>query len=78
MLAFAHHREILDGLENALKEGGKRRCGYIRIEGRTPAAKRPDLVANFQQDDKIRVALLSIEAAGVSFERCIALFKARI
>lgn len=36
----------------------------IRIDGATPAAERTRLVAAFQQSPGVRVALLSVTAAG--------------
>lgn len=38
---------------------------YIRIDGGTPPASRPELVASFQNDPTCKVALLSLTAAGV-------------
>merc|ERR1712019_221012 len=37
---------------------------YVRIDGSTMASKRPELVKSFQEDESIRVAFLSITAAG--------------
>jgi len=34
VLMFAHHKVILDGLEESLK---KKKAKYIRIDGRVPA-----------------------------------------
>jgi len=62
-IIFAHHQHVLDYLEAALS---KRLAGdghrYIRIDGKTNAAKRVDLVKAFQTDPACRVALLSITA----------------
>jgi SWI/SNF-related matrix-associated actin-dependent regulator 1 of chromatin subfamily A len=60
-LVFAHHRDVLDAIEGHLQ---RRRVGRIRIDGRTRAADRADLVDLFQSDDTVRVAVLSITAAG--------------
>eukprot|EP00020_Sapocribrum_chincoteaguense_P001106 CAMPEP_0170737938 /NCGR_PEP_ID=MMETSP0437-20130122/4389_1 /TAXON_ID=0 /ORGANISM="Sexangularia sp." /LENGTH=977 /DNA_ID=CAMNT_0011076349 /DNA_START=12 /DNA_END=2945 /DNA_ORIENTATION=+ len=60
-LVFAHHRDVLDAIEGHLQ---RRRVGRIRIDGRTRAADRADLVDLFQTDDSVRVAVLSITAAG--------------
>lgn len=44
----------------------KSRCDYIRIDGRTGAALRAELVERFQDagNRRLRVALLSITACG--------------
>lgn len=60
-LLFAHHHVMLDGLENKLKALSAR---YIRIDGKTPQGQRAGLVQQFQQDEAVRVALLSITACG--------------
>lgn len=38
---------------------------FIRIDGKTPPSDRSRLVNLFQDDDSVRVAILSIRAAGV-------------
>ena len=38
--------------------------GYIRIDGSVPSSERAQLVRKFQTDPAIRVAVLSIQAAG--------------
>ncbi|KAF4689382.1 hypothetical protein FOZ60_001715 [Perkinsus olseni] len=69
MLVFAHHRSMLDKLEEKVdgilrvkgSSAGKN-YGLIRIDGQTPQTKRPELVKKFQEDEDIRVAVLSITA----------------
>jgi len=61
-LIFGHHHCVLDALERRLRERSK---GFVRIDGRTAATQRPMLVASFQEDPGVRVAVLSITAAGV-------------
>lgn len=62
-LVFAHHQVVLDAVQQYLE---KRKVSFIRIDGKTDPRKRQDLVNAFQDDAKgIRVALLSITAAGV-------------
>lgn len=61
-LLFAHHHSILNALERKLGELG---VDFIRIDGKTAPAQRPESVARFQGEDGVRVALLSITAAGV-------------
>lgn len=60
-LVFGHHHSTLDLLERKLSEDG---IAYIRIDGSTPPGKRPKLVERFQEDEQVRVAVLSITAAG--------------
>lgn len=61
-LFFAHHAELLDAAAATLK---KRKIQHIRIDGSTPSTARGKLVETFQTVDAVRVAVLSIKAAGV-------------
>lgn len=58
---FAHHLAVLDGLEAAVRA---KKAKYIRIDGSTPSSQRQDLVNAFQSQDDVRVAVLSVTAAG--------------
>eukprot|EP00917_Polyrhabdina_sp_WS-2016_P032907 GHVP01070089.1.p1 GENE.GHVP01070089.1~~GHVP01070089.1.p1 ORF type:complete len:823 (-),score=120.03 GHVP01070089.1:1945-4413(-) len=60
-LVFAHHAEMLDGLEKALR---KLKTGFVRIDGKVPTDKREGLVKHFVAERDCRVALLSITACG--------------
>ena len=40
-------------------------CRYIRIDGATPPTVRSGLEESFQKNEDVRVAILSIRAAGV-------------
>ncbi|CAE7588107.1 ZRANB3 [Symbiodinium natans] len=60
-LIFGHHHLMLDALEEKLQRA---HYGYIRIDGRTTASDRPKLVSRFQEEESVRVAVLSITAAG--------------
>merc|ERR1712039_429125 len=60
-LLFGHHHATLNTVEDKLRELG---VGYVRIDGGTPPAKRPELVTRFQDETIVRVAVLSITAAG--------------
>ena len=62
MLVFAHHRKVLETLANGILRDIK----YIRIDGTTPAKDRQSRVTTFQNDAKVRVALLGITAAGIA------------
>lgn len=42
----------------------RKKVKFIRIDGSTPAQTRGDLVNKFQQNSDVRVAILSINAAG--------------
>ena len=71
MLVFAHHQDVLDGLEKILVEN---KYGTIRIDGKTPAGMRQPKVDCFQNDPNCRVAILSITAAGVGLTLTAASF----
>lgn len=58
---FAYHRVTLDAVEEAVSQAN---ISYMRIDGSTPAMKRNDNVEAFQNDDSMRIAILSIGAAG--------------
>ncbi|KAK1380462.1 SWI/SNF-related matrix-associated actin-dependent regulator of chromatin subfamily A-like protein 1 [Heracleum sosnowskyi] len=61
-LIFAHHQPMIDSIHQFLL---KKKVGCIRIDGGTPAASRQALVTEFQENDSISAAVLSIRAAGV-------------
>jgi SWI/SNF-related matrix-associated actin-dependent regulator of chromatin subfamily A-like protein 1 len=58
-IVFAHHLEMLDGLEEYFKEEG---VALVRIDGSTPSSARSSLVREFQESEGTKVALLSITA----------------
>ncbi len=62
-IVFAHHQEVIDGITEYVTK--KLKLSYIRIDGGTPQADRQGLCRSFQEDSNVRVALLSITAAGV-------------
>eukprot|EP00434_Breviolum_minutum_P046790 symbB.v1.2.043082.t1/scaffold12269.1/size1102/1 len=47
-LLFAHHHILLDALEEKLKS---LETQFIRIDGKTPQQRRPELVEKFQTQD---------------------------
>ena len=53
--------EILDGLEDVVS---KKKVQYIRIDGSTPSRERQLRVSSFQESSSVRVAILSVTAAG--------------
>jgi len=59
-LLFAHHLPMLDVIESELKSL-KIRC--IRIDGDTPTKDRALYVKQFQEDDAVRAAVLSLTCA---------------
>lgn len=61
-LVFAHHQSMLEAIHQFLK---KKKVGCIRIDGSTPASSRQALVSDFQGNNEIKAAVLSIRAAGV-------------
>jgi SNF2 family DNA or RNA helicase len=56
-LLFAHHQVMLNVVERVLRI---KKIKFIRIDGRTPMTKRPQLIRSFQGDQSIKCALLSI------------------
>ena len=61
---FAHHKTVLNALEQwaaRIKNGALK---YIRIDGQTPTPERARLVNIYQSDPTYRVAFLSMTAAG--------------
>eukprot|EP00929_Paragymnodinium_shiwhaense_P087402 TRINITY_DN4758_c0_g4_i1.p1 TRINITY_DN4758_c0_g4~~TRINITY_DN4758_c0_g4_i1.p1 ORF type:complete len:1168 (+),score=190.77 TRINITY_DN4758_c0_g4_i1:154-3657(+) len=60
-LLFAHHHAMMDALEQKLVQLG---VALIRIDGATSPMHRAHLVKRFQEEANVRVALLSITAAG--------------
>lgn len=59
-LVFAHHKEMLDSLEEFCRE---KQVKYIRIDGSTLQGKRQGLVDQYQKDPSTRIAILSLTAA---------------
>lgn len=62
LLIFAHHKTILDRIEEALM---KKKIKSIRIDGDVMMSDRQNRVDQFQNKSDIMAALLSISAAGV-------------
>ncbi|KAI9006965.1 P-loop containing nucleoside triphosphate hydrolase protein, partial [Hyaloraphidium curvatum] len=61
-IVFAHHVEVMDGLEAFCKAEG---LNPVRIDGSTKPADRQPLCDSFQRDSGVRAAVLSLNAAGV-------------
>jgi len=62
VLLFGHHRVMLDAVEEVVHRAHLK---TMRIDGSTPDVRRTAYVRAFQEDDAVRVAVLSINAAGV-------------
>ena len=67
VLAFAHHSVIMDGLEEAVNAEG---IGYVRIDGHCSPLQKKAACDRFQTCLKVKAAILSITAAGVSPPCC--------
>ncbi|KAL3804483.1 hypothetical protein HJC23_002522 [Cyclotella cryptica] len=65
LVVFAHHKEVLDYMETTISAKYKGRMGMIRIDGSVPPAERALRVKKFQSNAPVRLALLSMTAAGV-------------
>lgn len=61
-LVFCHFRDTVTALDASFREMS---IPHVVITGRTPPNVRQSLVNDFQEDEHIRVAILSISAAGV-------------
>ncbi|XP_078612934.1 DNA annealing helicase and endonuclease ZRANB3-like isoform X1 [Branchiostoma floridae x Branchiostoma japonicum] len=60
-IVFGHHKHMLQAVTQTLIHS---KVKYIRIDGSVPSAERTHLVQQFQGDPTIKVAVLSILAAG--------------
>ena len=61
IIVFAHHKKVMDALEDCLRDFG---VLYIRVDGDATQAKRDALIKQFQDDDLTDIALLSVTACG--------------
>lgn len=59
LVVFATHKKVISALMEAFGE-----CA-VKIDGSVPASKRQDIVNTFQTDDKVKLFVGNIEAAGV-------------
>ena len=59
VIVFAHHREVIDGLAARLKH-----YSPLVIHGGTPMKAREIAIEQFQNDERRRLIILAIEAAG--------------
>lgn len=52
----------------------RKKVKHIVIDGSVPPPKRQGLVNNFQNDSRVKVALLSIQAAGVGLTLTVSIY----
>jgi len=64
VIIFTHHIDVLDQLQRALDERTPK-VRYIRIDGKTPPQSRQGMCDQFQRDEGVRAALLTINATGM-------------
>lgn len=62
VLVFSQFVEMLSLIKSELDQ---RNINYSYLDGATPAIKRKDAVKRFQDDDSLRVFLISLKAGGV-------------
>lgn len=60
-LLFCHHKTVMDELELFLKE---KNVHFIKVDGSTAMDKREEYIKKFQNDETVKIALLSITACG--------------
>jgi SNF2 family DNA or RNA helicase len=60
-LLFCQSTQMLDIIQALL---GKRKVRFLRLEGSTPAARRQDLVDDFNRDESIPCFIISTRAGG--------------
>lgn len=65
LVVFAHHKDVMDCLHDAVQKDYKGRLGMIRIDGSVSPLERASRVKQFQTNKGVRLALLSMTAAGV-------------
>jgi hypothetical protein len=61
VIVFAHHLNVLDGIQHTLGQAHH----AIRINGSTSLESRKKAMDDFQQKPWVKLAILSITAAGV-------------
>ena len=67
VIVFGHHKKVLDGIQDKFSKGGQ----SMRIDGSTSMEARKKAMDDFQQKASVRLAVLSITAAGVSAEHTV-------
>ncbi|CAM6013956.1 unnamed protein product [Sphagnum balticum] len=62
MIIFAHHHKVLDGIQEFVQ---KNAVEFVRIDGTTSAQDRMKYVNRFQNEFKVKVAIIGVTAGGV-------------
>eukprot|EP00890_Picochlorum_soloecismus_P004235 jgi/Picsp_1/4812/NSC_02180-R1_zinc finger ran-binding domain-containing protein 3-like len=77
IVIFAHHKSVMNRIASFLDRicltspeasDNDKQAIYVRIDGDTLPESRRDAVLNFKENPKIRVALLSVTAAGTGLD----------
>ncbi len=66
LVVFAIHKETIDTLAKEFKDVA------VKLDGSTPQNKRTEIAEQFQQNDKIRLFIGNIQAAGVAITLTVA------
>ncbi len=61
-LVFSQFTRALDCLESKMIEN---KIPYVRMDGKTPVAKRKDIISSFQDEEKVPFFLISLKTGGV-------------
>lgn len=64
VIVFAHHISVLDGIQAKMGKA----FNAVRIDGSTSMANRKQAMDDFQQQPHVKLAILSVSAAGVSHQ----------
>lgn len=62
LVVFAHHRKIVDGIADAIREAG---FGVVTLTGSTTGDARQSVVDRFQTDPEVRLMVANMQAGGV-------------
>ncbi len=62
ILVFAHHKKVLEGIEEIVASAGVK---YIKIDGAILPQKRFEQVKIFQENEDVKVGILSLTAGGL-------------
>ncbi|KAL7452364.1 hypothetical protein ACHAWC_004087, partial [Mediolabrus comicus] len=65
LVVFAHHQDVMNAISTAISTEFKGKLGMMRIDGSVSPQERAKRVKQFQTNKGVRLALLSMTAAGV-------------
>ena len=80
-LAKQHHnvkQRLPEHCHECRAEGKKAKAPFIRIDGDTPPSERQRMVNDFQQQAGLKVAILSIKAAGTGLTLTVRVSEASV